>query len=157
MNWIAALVFAAGAVPATKAAVVDWRDHRLPNPLVAATGVIGAVGLTLAALIGGEPERVLWMVAGAALFTAWWLGTHLVSPSLVGFGDVKFTTALGLYLGWFDPWLGLGATIVACLLAAPLAVYRLGRRDRRPIPLGPYLLGATMVLAVVQWWQVATA
>lgn len=151
MNWIAALAFAVGAVPAFQAALNDHRVHRLPDQLVGATAAIAVVGLGLASAIGGDLSRLTAMAAGAGLFCAWWLVTHLVSPALVGFGDVKYTAALGIYLGWFDPWLGITASVLACLFAFPLSLKRIIARDQRSVPLGPYLLVATVVLSAIEW------
>lgn len=154
MTALAAMVFVLGAIPAGRAALFDARDHRLPDPLVAASAIVAILGLGIIASVNGETDRVVGMAAGAGLFTAWWLVTHLVSPALVGFGDVKYTAALGLYLGWFDPWLGLGATALACVLATPPSIWRLLRKDERSIPLGPYLFAATVILSAVQWTEI---
>ncbi|MBV8388135.1 MAG: prepilin peptidase, partial [Acidimicrobiia bacterium] len=75
----------------------------------------------------------------------------LISPRGMGFGDVRLSFLLGLFLGWLDlrhVFLGvfvgfLLGSIVGLVL---MALRRRGRRDH--IPFGPFL-AAGAVIAVL--------
>jgi len=136
---IAVATFIVGAVLALAATVIDARTHRLPNRLVGPLGALGLIGLTAASVT--EPWfRLPQLAIGAVAFAGPWLAVHLVSPASIGFGDVKFTAALGVYLAWFDPLAGLWACAFALLLAWPHSVVHILRKTGATVPLGPYLL-----------------
>jgi leader peptidase (prepilin peptidase)/N-methyltransferase len=84
-----------------------------------------------------------------------------VYPAGMGFGDVKFSGVLGLYLGWISwgavalgGFLGflLGGVVGAALLVAKRATRKTG------IPFGPFMiLGAVLAILwgqpVVDWYS----
>ena len=140
--------YALGFAIATWTAIVDLRTHRLPNHLVTAIGAVGAVGLAVASLAGGA-SNPLHLAAGVAAFAGPWFVLNLVSPASVGFGDVKFACALGLYLGWIDPALGFVASVATVVLAWPQSVLQVLSRSSPVIPLGPYLLGGAAVAVAI--------
>ncbi|MEP6300149.1 MAG: prepilin peptidase, partial [Ilumatobacter sp.] len=86
---------------------------------------------------------------GAVAFAGPWFVVHLVSPSSIGFGDVKFAAALGIYLSWFDPIAGLLACALTLLAAWPHSVVHALRRTGATVPLGPYLLIGAAAAAIV--------
>ncbi len=141
---VAALVFVAGFSVAAIAAVEDARTGRLRNRLTLALAVIAVVGLSAAALIGGDEARLPSMVIGAVMFCLPWFVVHLVSPRGVGFGDIKLTAGLGLYLGWIDPVLSPVATVVAAVLFAAVALAHGAARDETR-PFGPALVAGAVL------------
>jgi prepilin peptidase CpaA len=107
------------------AAVFDWRAKRLPNWLTVSMAVTGLLfHLTVGAVLGG------WSGAGLGLLHA--LGGFAIGFGLLfilwvigagGGGDVKYTAALGT-------WLGPGPTfyvivVAVCLVAVMSAVVML--------------------------------
>src|SRR5690606_12175988 len=99
--------------------------------------------LAVAALLSGEPERLLSAAIGAVALFGWYLLLALIRPDGMGMGDVKLAGVLGLFLGW----LGRGPLVVGAFAAfvlggvfgiALMAVRRAGRRTR--IPFGPWML-----------------
>lgn len=135
---------------AIAAAVSDVRTGRIPNRLILYGLATLAGSLVLVALADGQSlGRLLAdMAAGVALsgapamFLIW-----LVAPRLLGGGDWKMLTVLGLAIGMLAP---LGATVIvvgAFTVALVLAVLQ----RRRQIVLGPPLaFGFVLaVLAVV--------
>ena len=136
---IAVTTFLAGVALALAAVIIDARTHRLPNRIVGPLAAIGLAGLTAASVT--EPLLGLpGLALGAVVFAGPWLVVHLISPASIGFGDVKFTAALGLYLSWFDPMAGLGACALALLSAWPHSLVHVVRKTGSTVPLGPYLL-----------------
>ena len=100
---LSALLLAWLAVCCAAISVYDLRFRRIPNALVAAC----ALG-----------------------FEALWRRTHGGSHGM-GYGDVKFASALALWVGPVTPAL----VCAACLAAALVGVVA----HRRAVPLGPFL------------------
>lgn len=129
---------------AAVAAAVDARCGMLPDRLV--LGVAApAVLVALVAAIGGDRTTLAVVVAGAAVLAAPLFVLHLVSPTSLGFGDVKLGAALGAVLGLGDPRLGMAALFVAAGASLLWAVVA----RRASIPLGPGLVGGAALVAVV--------
>jgi leader peptidase (prepilin peptidase) / N-methyltransferase len=132
-------------------AYVDLREHRLPDPLIAAALVGGGSLLAVAAAATGAWGAYgrAWLAA-TAMFAAF-LALALLRPADLGLGDVKLAGVLGLVLGWQ----GWGFVVVGAFLGflfggltgvGLMLVRRAGRRS--PIPFGPFmLLGALVAVA----------
>ncbi|MER7461051.1 A24 family peptidase [Micromonospora sp. NPDC126480] len=143
------LLLTAVAVPL---ALVDLRVLRLPDPLVGAAFLGGAVLLAAAALTEQAGPALVRGVLAAALCAAGYLTLALLPRSPLGFGDVKLGAVLGLHLGW----LGWPAVAAAALLAPLVNLPFVGgllltRRAgwRTPVPYGPAMLGAALVAMLV--------
>lgn len=140
-NVVAAVVTIAAMVPA---AVVDLRERRLPDQLVAAGGAV-FVGATCVGWATGADIEIGSIVAGSIVMTLPILLLHLVSPTAMGFGDVKAAVVLGAALGSADWQLALAALSVAAGLGALVGV----STRARTIPFGPFLvIGSAVALAV---------
>jgi leader peptidase (prepilin peptidase) / N-methyltransferase len=108
----------------------------------------------------GNLERAL---IGAALAWAFFLILHLVSPRGMGFGDVRLSFLLGLFLGWLDlrhVFLGifLGFLLGSIVGLALMALRRRGRKDH--IPFGPFLAAGAIVAvlfgsSILGWYSPA--
>ena len=124
-------------------AMIDLDTHTLPNKILLPAYPVAAVLLTAAALVAGEPGRVLTAFIGAAALFGLYLALALISPGGMGLGDVKLAGLLGLYLGY----LGWGPLIVgafgAFLLGGVFGLLLLATRKakrRSGIPFGPWML-----------------
>ncbi|TFD71891.1 A24 family peptidase [Cryobacterium sp. Hb1] len=124
-------------------AMIDLDTHTLPNKILLPAYPVAAVLLTAAALLAGEPGRVLTALIGAAALFGLYLALALISPGGMGLGDVKLAGLLGLYLGY----LGWGPLIVgafgAFLLGGVFGLVLLATRKakrRSGIPFGPWML-----------------
>ena len=140
----------AGALVALS--VIDLRTFLLPNRIVYPLTVVSVALLGLAALAGGDGSTyVRALLGGTAAFGFFFL-LHLVSPAAMGFGDVKLSFTLGLFLGWLGwgyVFLGLflgflyGAVIGVLLIALRLR----SRKDH--VPFGPFLAAGTMTAILI--------
>lgn len=136
-------------------AFIDAGHHRLPDALTLPAYPVALVLLGVAAPTvrdGGHH----FVVALIGLAAAWllFLIQALIYPAGIGWGDVKLSGVLGLYLGW----LGVGALVAGLfagyLLAAltGLALLAARRATRRSqIPFGPFLLAGTLVAIVLSY------
>ena len=152
---IVGFTFAGGLAVAAVAAVHDQRTRRLLNKHNAALAAIALIGFSIAAALNGDARPLGRLAFGAAVFAGPWLLANLVAPSSIGFGDVKYSAAIGLYLGWIDPLLGLTAIVFAgmAVLVVVLPKRLLGRTgndDRdNTLAFGPFLLVGAVIAAVL--------
>lgn len=141
-------------------ALIDLDVHRLPNSLTLPSYVVGVVLLGFAALVGHAPFSFVRALAGmATMFCAYFL-LVLAKPGGMGWGDVKLSGVLGLYLGF----LGWGAVAVGAFTAfviggvvglALIVSKRAGRKTK--IPFGPYMVAGALIAVfaggpLVHWY-----
>ena len=130
---------AIGALLCVALSVIDVREHRLPNRLVAALAVSGIVTAAVRVLDDGWP--LAFVVFGFLGFGMPFLLINVIRPAALGFGDVKLAFALGVFVGAFSPGsvpVGLG------LVAVVQLVLRLALGPR-VVAFGPILIGAAAV------------
>jgi leader peptidase (prepilin peptidase)/N-methyltransferase len=127
---------------------IDLKTQRLPREITYVGIILGAITLTAAALIEGEPARIWMMALGAAIaLAAMWL-IYVASKGGMGEGDVRLAPLLGMYLGWLNPGIVLpglffGFVFGAIVGVAMMAGNKAGRRTA--VPFGPFLALGTVV------------
>jgi len=139
--------------------VTDLELRLIPKRIVWPAYSMGAPLLVAAALVDGEPRRILDAAAGSAAAFAVLFVIHLISPRGMGFGDVRLAALLGLYLGWLGPaHVGLGVFVgfVAGGMAGIVAL-ALGRSRRSALPFAPFLAFGTLVAVlagqpILRWY-----
>lgn len=143
-------------IPAGAAALVDWRTHRVPGALVAAS----LVPVVIASTIGGGSPRLAAVAVGACMMALPLLVIHLLAPTAMGFGDVKLAVVLGGALGSIAPALALPAlTFLGLTLAAGLTLVVAVCTGRGGVPFAPGLVagtGAALALGALEGWNVVT-
>ena len=125
---------------------IDLDVRRLPNRLLAAHGVIVALGVGAAALITGDLNiGIQAAVGGLVAFVVFWI-LDRVRPGGFGWGDGKYipiigaaTAAVSLSVAWW-------AFLIACVAAVVATPFR---RRRTAFPFGPWLaIGALAAIAL---------
>jgi leader peptidase (prepilin peptidase)/N-methyltransferase len=121
---------------------IDVERMILPKKIVYPMTVAVAVLLLVAAAETGRWHAYLIGLACAAGWFVVFYALFLISPKLLGFGDVRLSAALGLALGWLGGWYVLLGFFAANLIGAIVGLVlisakRVGRRDR--IPYGVFL------------------
>jgi leader peptidase (prepilin peptidase)/N-methyltransferase len=150
-DWVlpAYLVLAASLLVVS---VIDLEHYVIPNRVVYPTIALALPLLAGAAALEHDwPRFVHALLGGAAAWTLLLL-VHLISPRGMGFGDVRLSFILGLYLGW----LGAGHVALGLFLGfflgsvAGIALVIVRRRSRKEaIPFGPFLAAGAMVAVLV--------
>jgi len=88
---------------------------------------------------------------GLACASAFYLILALVYPAGIGWGDVKLSGLLGLYLGWIGPaalLLGVAAGFVLAAVAG-VGLIVAGKATRRSqIAFGPFMLAGAIAVIV---------
>lgn len=141
--WAAVPAYLLLAVRGAQLAIVDLREHRLPNrwtlgsipwliPLLAAASVVhGRSDALIAAAIGALGTGLFYLVLAVAV------------PSGLGMGDVKLALVLGCAVGWWStaalPVAVLLTFVVGGLTALALLIARRATR-RTEIAFGPAML-----------------
>jgi leader peptidase (prepilin peptidase)/N-methyltransferase len=130
---------------------IDLRERRIPNALNAALAITGLV--FQAATAGSYAALPRAVGAGAAIIVLFLgligLMRVLKRPGTLGFGDIKFLAAAGIWVGF------IGSTVVfvaASLLALGFTLVRAPWRTpdlRAAIPFGPFLAISLAVVFVV--------
>ncbi len=123
------------------AALVDVVEHRLPNVVVlcAAVPVVTALALT------GSGTLLRDVLTGALVVAGPLLAVHLITPSGMGFGDVKAGAVLGAAMGLIDVELALLALVLGLGAGAAWGV----ATRARSIALGPSLVAGALAAVLI--------
>ena len=124
--------------------IVDLREHRLPNRMVAIAG-FGCVLITVAlAWAAWDFDVLLRATMASMIAVAVFALAHVVDG--VGMGDVKYAAVTGWVLGtigWSAVWWGhlLGFLAAGVVVVVGMLASRMHRRTA--LPFGPFMgLGA---------------
>ncbi|MFI0351620.1 prepilin peptidase [Actinomadura sp. 9N407] len=136
-------------VVGTALGFVDVALKRLPDPLTLSSYPIGVALLGAAApFVEDGGGRFVAALVGLAALWALFAVQWFCFPNALGFGDVKLSGVLGLYLGWFgtDAWvLGVFSMfLLGGLYSIGLLVLRRAGR-KETIPFGPFMLLGALV------------
>lgn len=134
---------------------VDWRLRLLPTALVRPSYLAVAVLVVAAALLEGEPQRMVGAAVGLVLLRALYWLLWRFTPGM-GFGDVRLSGVLGLalgYVGWTALLVGgYAGFVLGVVLWVPMRLLRL--TTDRSFPFGPFMLvGGVIGIG----WQVLLA
>ena len=122
-------------------AVIDLREHRLPNRLVLPAYPIALSAQLVASRVSMDWVRYLFAVASALSVLV--VGIAANYFDVLGMGDVKLAGALALILGYFNLYLPIVAIGIAFVLAFGVIIVLMFKGQVKigtSIPLGPYLL-----------------
>lgn len=128
--------------------MIDLDVKRLPNAIVLPSYVVSALLLAGAAVATGEWDRGLRALLGMVALYGLYFALAFVYPAGMGFGDVKLSGLLGLYLGWLGwPEVAVGA-FLGFLLGGVVGLglivaQRAGRKSM--IPFGPFMLAGALI------------
>lgn len=156
---VAAIIGAVWVLPAywwfsgvAIALVLTDLDHkRIPNRILVPGTAVGAVLLSVGALLDGDPADLGRAAAGAAAYFALLFLVAVAARGGFGMGDVKLGLLLGLFLG-YRSWWALAVGVFAAFAvggSAALVLLALRRADRKhAMPFGPSMVtGAFIGLA----------
>ena len=143
------LVLGAGLIALS---AIDLEHYILPNRIVYPLGIAAVPLLALGAGLDGDWWAFVRALIGAVCAFAALFAIHVASPRGMGFGDVRLSFVLGLYLGYLgalDVVVGLflGFLYGALIGIALMAFRKRGRRQH--IPFGPFLAAGTLTIVLV--------
>ncbi len=131
-------------------AFIDVRHQRLPDLLTLPPYLVAFVLLGVAApAVRHGTSHLIHAFIGLACASAFYLILALVYPAGIGWGDVKLSGLLGLYLGWIGPAalvIGLSAGFVLAAMAG-VGLIAVGKATRKSqIAFGPFMLAGTLAV-----------
>ncbi len=132
---------------------IDVAHQRLPDLLTLPAYPVAIVALVAATpFVPHGPSHLVHAVIGLAAALAFYLILALIYPAGIGWGDVKLSGLLGLYLGWVGPdalVLGLAAGFVLAAVVG-LALIVAGKATRRSqIAFGPFMVAGALGTIIV--------
>lgn len=132
-------------------AIYDIRWFLLPDRIVYPLIVLALIQVALRVFAFGGGWPVVAEAAWGVLFTAglFFAIFEVSDGAWIGFGDVKLAIVLGLLVG--GPIRALLLLFIASLLGSLVAIPLLVRgraTARTPLPFGPFLLAATVVVVL---------
>ena len=134
------------------ALVVDYKYQIIPNRLNMTIFEIGLVFAFVSGLFSMNllTKALLGMLFGGGVFLIITLiGGLIAGKEAMGFGDVKFMGALGLYFGLTNI---ITITLMAFLFAAVISVFLLATKIKKKseyIPFGPFIVIASFISIIV--------
>ncbi len=142
----AVMVIAVLAV-AIVAAVEDVRSHRLRNVWSTTIVVLTIIGVGVISVLDETGYPLGALLLGAAAYGGIPLATHLRDPNDIGFGDVKYSAALGMFLGFLHgPVTIVWALVLAALVT--LILSKVLRDEDGKVPFGPGFYIGALVLVI---------
>lgn len=132
--------------------VIDYRLQIIPNRLTLTMFEVGLIFTFIKTLLitGGGINifinNMLGMIVGGGIFLLITLiGGAIAGKEAMGFGDVKFMGALGLFFGWLNMIL---ISVMSFLFAALVSIVILIARRKKIseyIPFGPFIVVASII------------
>jgi leader peptidase (prepilin peptidase)/N-methyltransferase len=127
-------------------AFIDKRTQLLPDSLTLPLLWAGLL-VNLGSVFAPPDTAIIGAAAGyLSLWIVYWLFKAITGKEGMGYGDFKLFAAIGAWLGW--QWLP-SILFVAALtgaLAGLLAVLRKRMRTDQPLPFGPFLATAALLV-----------
>ena len=120
------------------AAVTDLRTMLIPKRVVWVGFGVGLATIAGVALERGRLDTLIPALIGAGAYFVFLFVMHVISPGGMGFGDVRLSLVLGLYLGWL-----LIANLVYLTYALPQRIAK-GKAGKFS-PFGPGLAVGTLI------------
>jgi leader peptidase (prepilin peptidase)/N-methyltransferase len=152
MSWPGIVVCAYVAVVSIPLAVIDIREHRLPNTLVVPGIALAVVcGLLELVLTGGRHWSPL--LCGGVYF-ALMLVLSLLGG--LGMGDVKLAAMLGASAGFLGVESAIVSVGLAFILGGVVALVLWFAQRRGRIPFGPFMLAGYWVAMTIALIQLAS-
>ena len=132
--------------------VIDYKYQIIPNRLnltIFETGLIFTFSEGLIN-INGAIDMLLGMLAGGGIFLLITLiGGLIAGKEAMGFGDVKFMGALGLFFGLSNI---IVITIISFLISAIISIALIALKIRKAdeyIPFGPFIVISCFVAIII--------
>lgn len=140
---------------------IDLEHFIIPNRIVYPVGFASVILLAGAAAIEHRWTPFERSLLGAVAAFTFFFVLHVVAPGGMGFGDVRLSFVLGLFLGWLGWPEVFGGLFAGFLLGAVIGTLLIafgGRGRKQHIPFGPFLAAGTMTFVLVgpqlvTWWQ----
>ena len=133
------------------AMIIDRRTHRIPNVIVVALLVCGAMFLAAEFIISDEPAWLALVTSLAGLFgcvVVFYVLSRLTKDG-IGMGDVKIIAAMGGILGLMTTFFVVLISLIFCTLTAVALLIVKKKNKSDSIPFGPFLFFGYIVTLLI--------
>lgn len=129
-------------------AAIDLDVQRLPDSLTLPSYAVGAALLGVASGVHGNGWSFIRALIGMAALFGFYFTVALIAPRGMGFGDVKLSGVLGLYLAWLG-WAELAvgafaAFVVGSVISVGLVLFA-GAGRKTKVPFGPFMIAGAFI------------
>lgn len=129
-------------------AMIDLDVFRLPDALTLPSYGVGLVLLGIASLVQHDGWSLARAAIGMTALFAFYFTVAFIAPRGMGFGDVKLSGVVGLYLAWLG-WGQLvvgafAAFFVGAVVGIGLMLFAGGGRKTK-VPFGPFMLVGALI------------
>ena len=132
--------------------IIDYKSKIIPNRL---NLTMFEVGIVIAFLYGFSNvaitiDLLFGMILGGGIFLIIALISRLIyGKEAMGFGDVKFMAALGLYFGFVNTALiSLTSFLLGAIIGIMLIVFKV-KKSNEYMPFGPFIVMAALICIFV--------
>jgi leader peptidase (prepilin peptidase)/N-methyltransferase len=132
---------------------VDLRHHRLPDALTVPGGLVTALIVLITGVGWPGSGSVSRALLAALVFAALLALPALVSPTAMGWGDVKLAPTLGLatgFLSWQSLLLGVCLGFVLAAVVALIGIVLRKWTVKSSIAFGPFLVAGAWLACLLQ-------
>ena len=132
--------------------MIDFKLQIIPNRLNLSIFEIGLLFTFIEGIFNIDlaVNYLLGGLVGAGIFLLiTFVGGLIAGKEAMGFGDVKFMGALGLFFGWMQT---IELSVMAFLIAAIISIILIITKARKTdeyIPFGPFIVIATFIVMIV--------
>jgi leader peptidase (prepilin peptidase)/N-methyltransferase len=143
MNLLDALPLILATGFAIQLSLIDIREMRIPNRILIPALIISSTCILIVGLFTSQLTRSLVAIAGGLLSVALFFCIHLLRPSGLGMGDVKFAGLIGMTLSWISFPTGLIGLGLAFIFSSTfsLVIFVTRRKSfQRVVPFAPFML-----------------
>jgi leader peptidase (prepilin peptidase)/N-methyltransferase len=133
-------------------ALIDLDVQRLPDALTLPSYPVALVLLGAAALVDHKGDDFVRALVCGGIAFAFFFAVWFVYPKGMGFGDVKLSGLLGLYLGWISYAAFAAGVFAGYLLGGVISIGLVLFKDagrKTKIPFGPFLLAGCLLGVLV--------
>jgi leader peptidase (prepilin peptidase)/N-methyltransferase len=129
------------------------RYHRLPDVLTLPSYPIGIAALGVSAIfVPNGARHFSYGLIGMAAVWLFFVLQVLIYPAGMGWGDVKLSGIIGLYLGWFGAGAVLAGLLGGYLLAAVTGIGLIAARRatrKSHLPFGPFMIAGALAVILI--------
>ncbi len=132
--------------------VIDYKLQIIPNRLNLSIFEAGLIFTFIEGMYNQNLaiDNIIGGIVGAGIFLGLTIiGGLIAGKEAMGFGDVKFMGAIGLYFGWMNI---IEISVIAFLLAAIISIALIATKIKKTneyIPFGPFIVIATFIVILI--------
>ena len=143
MSFIDSIPLLLATIISVQLSLIDIKELRIPNRILLPGTLISALAIFAIGLLTGQIARSFLAFLSGVLSVIVFFCIHLLRPSGLGMGDVKFAGLIGMTLAWISfptGLIGLGLAFNFSSLFSLIVFVAKRKSFQRVIPFAPFML-----------------